>query len=138
MGVVITMKPISSSLRLFLLGLWLLHLSHAALSDDPFILRRFRETRSRIERRASEKDVWEEASLQISLETARPISIVDPQFLSVTIDAGDIGRDWAGITFTAQRIVNMARALLPAMLRVGGTSEDYIVFNASSGRPGEL
>ena len=65
----------------------------------------------------------------IVLDTTSPVSEVDPQFLSVTIDAGDINYDWREITFTAPRIINMARALNPAMLRVGGTSGDYILFN---------
>jgi heparanase 1 len=66
------------------------------------------------------------------LNVSAPISEVDPQFLSVTIDAGDISRNWSGITFTAQRIINMARGLTPVMLRVGGTSGDFLIFNSST------
>ena len=73
---------------------------------------------------------------QILLDAWAPISEVDPQFLSVTIDAGDISRNWSGITFTAQRIINMARGLVPAMLRVGGTSGDYLIFNSTSDETG--
>ena len=69
---------------------------------------------------------------KISLDTSAPIGEVDPQFLSVTIDAGDISRNWSGINFTAPRIVNMASALNPAMLRVGGTSGDYLLFNQTT------
>ena len=65
----------------------------------------------------------------IVLDTMSSVSEVDPQFLSVTIGADHIKHDWRGITFTAPRIINMARALNPAMLRVGGTSGDYILFN---------
>ena len=73
---------------------------------------------------------------QIQLDVVAPISKVDPQFLSVTIDSGDISRNWSGITFTAQRIINMARGLAPAMLRVGGTSGDFIIFNSSTEETG--
>ena len=73
---------------------------------------------------------------QIALEVSAPVSEVDPQFLSVTIDAGDVSRNWSGITFTAQRIINMARGLTPAMLRVGGTSGDFLIFNSSSAHAG--
>ena len=73
---------------------------------------------------------------QILLDAWAPISEVDPQFLSVTIDAGDISRNWSGITFTAQRIINMARGLVPAMLRVGGTSGDYLIFNSTADETG--
>ena len=69
---------------------------------------------------------------KISLDTFAPIGEMDPQFLSVTIDAGDVSRNWSGINFTAPRIVNMARALNPAMLRVGGTSGDYLLFNQTT------
>jgi len=53
---------------------------------------------------------------------------VSDQFLSVTIDAGNIKSNWDTINFTATRIINMAKALAPAMLRVGGTSQDFILF----------
>ena len=73
---------------------------------------------------------------QILLEVSAPVSKVDPQFLSVAISAGDVSRNWSGITFTAQRIINMARGLTPAMLRVGGTAADYLIFNSSSAHAG--
>ena len=68
----------------------------------------------------------------ISLDTYAPVRVVDPQFLSVTLEAGDIRSNWASIDFTAPRIISMARALNPAMLRVGGTSQDFLTFNAST------
>ena len=73
------------------------------------------------------------AQILVDLET--PISSVDPQFLSVTIDAGDIRKNWSGINFTAPRIINMCRALSPAMLRVGGTDGDFVIFNATVNPP---
>ena len=53
---------------------------------------------------------------------------VSDQFLSVTIDAGNIKGNWEVINFTAPRIINMAKALAPAMLRVGGTYQDFLIF----------
>ena len=53
---------------------------------------------------------------------------VSDQFLSVTIDAGNIKGNWNTIDFTATRIINMAKALAPAMLRVGGTDGDFLLF----------
>ena len=53
---------------------------------------------------------------------------VSDQFLSVTIDAGNINNNWDVINFTAPRIINMAKALAPAMLRVGGTYQDFLIF----------
>jgi len=57
---------------------------------------------------------------------------VSDQFLSVTIDAGAIRHNWDIIDFTATRIINMAKALAPAMLRVGGTSQDFILFEETT------
>ena len=57
---------------------------------------------------------------------------VGDHFLSVTIDAGNIHDNWEVINFTAPRIINMAKALAPAMLRVGGTSGDFIIFEETT------
>ena len=57
---------------------------------------------------------------------------VSEQFLSVTIDAGAIRSNWKDINFTSPRVINLAKALHPAMLRVGGTSEDFIIFENDS------
>lgn len=57
---------------------------------------------------------------------------VDDDFLSVTIDSGDIGRNWSGITFTATKIINMAEAFQPATLRVGGTSGDKVIYDPNN------
>lgn len=65
----------------------------------------------------------------VFIDTKNSIAQTDPQFLSLTIDAGHIRHNWSGINFTAPRIQNMAMALTPAMLRVGGTSGDDILFN---------
>ena len=57
---------------------------------------------------------------------------VSDQFLSVTIDAGNIKSNWDTINFTATRIINMAKALAPAMLRVGGTEGDFLLFEETT------
>ena len=72
------------------------------------------------------------ATLELLLDTSAPISEVDPQFLSVTIDAGQIRYNWSVIAFRAPRIVNMARTLYPCMLRVGGTGADFMIFNRTT------
>ncbi|CAI8023721.1 Heparanase [Geodia barretti] len=93
---------------------------------------RIHEVQARIEQKLPTQGKRKLTIDQIVLNVSAPISEVDPQFLSVTIDAGDISRNWSGITFTAQRIINMARGLTPAMLRVGGTSGDFLIFNSST------
>ena len=58
---------------------------------------------------------------------------VDPEFLSVTIGASQMRSNWsAAINFTAPRVINMAKGLNPAMLRVGGTSADLLLFNETT------
>ena len=62
---------------------------------------------------------------------------VSEQFLSVTIDAYIIRSNWDRIiNFTAPKVLNMAKALHPAMLRVGGTSEDFIIFENGQSQAG--
>ncbi len=56
--------------------------------------------------------------------------IVNKEYLSLTIDTGSVQRgEWTKYNFTSPRMLNLARALSPAMLRVGGTSQDYLIFN---------
>ena len=69
---------------------------------------------------------------QIQLDIETPISEVDPQFLSVTIGAGNIRTNWSGIHFSSPPIINMAHGLAPAMLRVGGDEKDFLVFKLST------
>ena len=77
-----------------------------------------------------EKLLEEENAIMVNL-TAYVYEVSD-QFLSVTIDAGNIRYNWEVINFTAPRVINMAKALAPAMLRVGGTSGDFIIFEETT------
>ena len=69
-----------------------------------------------------------ENDASVSVNLTHVVHEVSNQFLSVTIGAGAISSNWKVINFTSPRVVNMAKALSPAMLRVGGTSEDFILF----------
>ena len=77
-----------------------------------------------------EKLLEEENAIMVNL-TGYVYEVSD-QFLSVTIDAGNIKYNWEVINFTAPRVINMAKALAPAMLRVGGTSGDFIIFEETT------
>ena len=70
--------------------------------------------------------------VDLSLDMEGVVYEVDPEFLSVTIDAGQIHDNWSAINFTAPRVINMAKGLNPAMLRVGGTSADFLLFNETT------
>lgn len=61
--------------------------------------------------------------------------VVSDQFLSVTIDAGSVGRgEWTKFDFTTSKMLNLAQALRPTMLRIGGTSQDYLIFQKNQSR----
>ena len=64
--------------------------------------------------------------LQVDLTKFR--NTVDEQFLSVTLDACAIKYNWSIINFKLPRVINMAKALSPAMLRIGGIHVDYLIF----------
>ena len=69
----------------------------------------------------------------ISLDLKTVLHTVDPEFLSVTIPAYQIQDNFDLINFSLPRVQNMARGLNPAMLRVGGTSGDDLIFVKASG-----
>ena len=71
------------------------------------------------------------ADANLSLNLTSIESKVDPEFLSVTLLVYLARSDWSEVNFTAPRLVNMAKALNPCMLRLGGTGEDFMTFNAS-------
>ena len=65
---------------------------------------------------------------QIVLDTSSPQHEVDDDFLSVTIDAGAIERNFSDIDFKSAKVINLSKALVPVFLRVGGTSGDFLIF----------
>ena len=67
--------------------------------------------------------------VEVNLES--PISVVSDKFLSVTIDAAGMINHWNVINFTCPRILNLAKGISPATLRVGGTDQDSIIFTSN-------
>ena len=68
----------------------------------------------------------------ICLDVDAAVFEVDLQFLSIAVGIGKLEGNWSDINLTAPRIQNMAQALNPAMLRLGGTRGDFLLFNQSS------
>ena len=64
----------------------------------------------------------------ILINLTKSVTEVSDQFLSVTIDACAIWENWTIINFTSPSVINMAKGLYPAMLRLGGTPEDFVIF----------
>lgn len=75
------------------------------------------------------------ASDDVAINLESPHCLVDDDFLSLTIDAGSIAGNWSDINFTSTKILNMAKALSPMTLRVGGTMGDYLVFDPNKLEP---
>ena len=67
------------------------------------------------------------SKVEVNLDNA--LVVVSDQFLSVTLDAGGIHNHWRMINLTSPRILNLAKRLSPASLRVGGTSQDFVIFS---------
>uniref|UniRef100_A0A8D0VCF8 Heparanase n=1 Tax=Sus scrofa TaxID=9823 RepID=A0A8D0VCF8_PIG len=75
-------------------------------------------------RPAPAKDV---AVLEFS--TQRPVHLLSPAFLSVTID-GNLATDPRFLTFLGSpKLRTLARGLSPAYLRFGGTKSDFLIFD---------
>lgn len=69
---------------------------------------------------------------QVSINLDNPLRTVSDRFLSVTIDSGAIAHNWDALDLKSTKVLNMGKALAPAMLRIGGTSEDFVIFKGSS------
>ena len=73
-----------------------------------------------------------ESDVSISINLDSPLRTVSDQFLSVTLGPTDIGKNWANEALKSKSLINTGKALSPAMLRVGGTDEDYVTFKNQS------
>ena len=67
----------------------------------------------------------------IIVNLSAPVFLVSNEFLSITLDASGFASSW-GISLTSPLLITLAKALAPAMLRLGGTQEDFTVFSNSS------
>ena len=76
------------------------------------------------------QSLQQQASIGVNLDDV--LHSVSEQFLSVTLDAGNIRYNWTIINSTAPRVLSMAKGLAPSMLRVGGTEEDFLLFGSSN------
>ena len=64
----------------------------------------------------------------------RASHIVSDQFLSITLDSSAIHQNWYGLDLTSKRLINLGKALAPALLRIGGTDQDFLIFNKSENK----
>ena len=68
-----------------------------------------------------------EMMLVIELDTSQVLAKVDVRYLSVAL--GMINKNWKDLDLKDQRVINMAKALSPSYVRLGGTGADLAIFN---------
>ncbi|KAK3755118.1 hypothetical protein RRG08_041032 [Elysia crispata] len=70
--------------------------------------------------------------LTLSVDVTKPLHITTPSYLSITISGGQLRRGLIGYDFSSQRLQNLAAALSPAGVRIGGTYSDFLHFDPTS------
>ena len=68
------------------------------------------------------------STFDIEIDSTKVWSEVSPKFLSVAIDSHLIAERWKNFDFEAKKLQEMAKALSPAILRLGGTAADLLYF----------
>ena len=71
-------------------------------------------------------------STEIEVSLDRVAFEVDETFLSIVLGIINMKESWVAINLTAPRTINLAAALNPAMLRLGGKMGDFLLFSETS------
>ncbi|PFX26400.1 heparanase-like isoform X2 [Stylophora pistillata] len=67
----------------------------------------------------------------VSVNLDRSVFTVNKKFLSVAIDSGIMMHHWPYVNFTSEKLYTLAKGLSPAFLRIGGTAEDFLIYDNS-------
>ncbi|KAK3705133.1 hypothetical protein RRG08_005523 [Elysia crispata] len=74
----------------------------------------------------------------LTVDVTKSLHITSPKFLSLTLAGGHIRHKLEGFDYRSKKLQNLAKALSPAIVRIGGTYTDYIYFienpSSSQGR----
>lgn len=120
-------SPASQSMRILCL---LAILMGACVSAEPHP-RQHRRTKRGLYYGDPSPPFLSEYQINVNLEEIQ--FRVSDQFLSVTLDASYLSTNWSVVhEFKVPRLLTLARSLKPAMLRVGGTGADYLLYNSTS------
>ena len=89
-------------------------------------------------RALSFKDINEDGNERVveqtvSINLNQSVFTVSKKFLSVAITVGLIREHWPHISFTSEKFFTLAKGLSPVFLRVGGTAEDFLIYDDSTG-----
>jgi len=72
----------------------------------------------------------------VVISGGKAVASVGPRFVSVTLDASGFDRAWSHVRpFNDTRLINIAKGLSPAFLRVGGTEADYLYYDLPGSSP---
>lgn len=66
-------------------------------------------------------------TILVNLNTTNVLTSVDTRYLSIAL--GMINKNWKQLDFNNRKVINMAKALSPAYVRLGGTGADLAIFN---------
>ena len=66
---------------------------------------------------------------KVDINTKQCVYETDHKFLSIALDSDLIRNRWLNFSFSSEKLHNLAKGLAPAYLRIGGTNEDFLLFN---------
>ena len=89
-------------------------------------LPRVRETEERLNAVRSHSVRDDNAGVLLYLSEA--FDVVPEEYLSVTMDAGELRSHLQSVNFASPSVINTAKGLAPALFRVGGTDGDYALY----------
>ena len=70
-----------------------------------------------------------ESKYEVVVNTEQCVYETDEKFLSIALDSTLIKDRWKSFKFSSVKLQNLAKGLAPAYLRIGGTEEDFLLFN---------
>lgn len=75
--------------------------------------------------------LWKDRDIDVTVDTSSRINYVDRNYLGFTIDTSMFQPKvhFHGFNFSSPRVHTLMKALSPALLRIGGTSADWLFYN---------
>lgn len=65
---------------------------------------------------------------EVDINAEQTIYTVSDRFLSVSFDNRLLQQHWVHFNFSSSRLFTLGKGLSPAYLRIGGTTEDWLIF----------
>ncbi|XP_028408537.1 heparanase-like [Dendronephthya gigantea] len=74
-------------------------------------------------------DASNQSLYKVDIDTKQYVYHTDEKFLSIALGSSLIRDRWKHFDFGSEKLHNLAKGLAPAYLRIGGTYEDFLLFN---------